>query len=114
MRSRDQAGGIGHEEGRHVQESCCCGDRRAPGGLVYGKGSDSQYITRSKSKNGTSRFYSLATVHCVAGGSKAALGARLVKKTDNDGDVVSKLLEKCSELGIRSSRVSAGSRVFFG
>ena len=71
----------------------------------YGKDSDSQYITRSKSKNGTSRFYSLATVHCVAGGSRAALGARLVKKTDNDGDVVSKLLEKCSELGIRSSRV---------
>ena len=34
----------------------------------YGKGSDSQYITHSKSKNGTSRFYSLATVHCVAGG----------------------------------------------
>ena len=71
----------------------------------YGKGSDSQYITHSKSKNGTSRFYSLATVHCVAGGSRAALGARLVKKTDNDGDVVSKLLEKCSELRIRSSRV---------
>ena len=71
----------------------------------YGKSSDSQYITRSKSKNGTSRFYSLATVHCVAGGSRAALGARLVKKTDNDGDVVSKLLEKCSELRIRSSRV---------
>ena len=46
-----------------------------------------------------------ATVHCVAGGSRAALGARLVKKTDNDGDIVSKLLEKCSELGIRSSRV---------
>ena len=41
----------------------------------YGKGSDSQYITHSKSKNGTSRFYSLATVHCVAGGSRAALGA---------------------------------------
>ena len=39
----------------------------------YGKGSDSQYITpNSKSKNGTSRFYSLATVHCVAGGSRAA------------------------------------------
>ena len=71
----------------------------------YGKGSDSQYITHSKSKNGTNRFYSLATVHCVAGGSRAALGARLVKKTDNDGDVVSKLLEKCSELRIRSSRV---------
>ena len=71
----------------------------------YGKGSDSQYITRSKSKNGTSGFYSLATVHCVAGGSRAALGTRLVKKTDNDGDVVSKLLEKCSELRIRSSRV---------
>ena len=71
----------------------------------YGKGSDSQYITHSKSKNGTSRFYSLATVHCVAGGSRAALGARLVKKTDNDGDAVSKLLEKCSELRIRSSRV---------
>ena len=71
----------------------------------YGKGSDSQYITHSKSKNGTSRFYSLATVHCVVGGSRAALGARLVKKTDNDGDVVSKLLEKCSELRIRSSRV---------
>ena len=29
----------------------------------YGKGSDSQYITRSKSKNGTSGFYSLATVY---------------------------------------------------
>ena len=71
----------------------------------YGKGSDSQYITRSKSKNGTSKFYSLATVHCVAGGSRAVLGARLVKKTDNDGDVVSKLLEKCSKLRIRSSRV---------
>ena len=71
----------------------------------YGKGSDSQYITHSKSKNGTSRFYSLATVHCVAGGSRVALGARLVKKTNNDGDVVSKLLEKCSELRIRSSRV---------
>ena len=39
------------------------------------------------------------------GGSRAALGARLVKKTDNDGDVMSKLLEKCSELRIRSSRV---------
>ena len=31
---RDQAEGIGHEEGRYVQESCCRGDRRAPGGLV--------------------------------------------------------------------------------
>ena len=35
----------------------------------------------------------------------AALGARLVKKTDNDDDVVSKLLEKCSKLRIGSSRV---------
>ena len=43
--------------------------------------------------------YSLATVHCVAGGSRAALGARLVKKTDNDGDVVSKLSKNARNWG---------------
>ena len=110
--SRWVLGKIRAIDAREIRERC---DHAIKRGLLrtkkinlvgwYGKGSDSQYITHSKSKNGTSRFYSLATVHCVAGGSRAALGARLVKKTDNDGDVVSKLLEKCSELRIRSSRV---------
>ena len=71
----------------------------------YGKDSDSQYITRSKSKNGTSRFYSLATAHCVAGGSRAALGVRLVKKTDNDGDVVSKLRERLRGLSLQCTQL---------
>ena len=77
-----------------VHQSCCCGDTS-----TWWAGTAKLAIHNPLQVEKREGFYSLAT-----GAWPADPGPRLGPGS-YDGDVVSKLLEKCSELRIRSSRV---------
>ena len=58
-------------------------------------------IITSKFKNGTYHFNCLATINCTMEGSRAFLGATLVRRMDSLSDTVSKLIDGCTKKGIR-------------
>ena len=58
-------------------------------------------IITSKFKNGTYHFNCLATINCIMEGSRAFLGATLVRRMDSLSDTVSKLIDGCTKKGIR-------------
>ena len=58
-------------------------------------------IITSKSRNGTYHFNCLATINCTVECSRALLGAVLVRREDSLPDTVSKLIDGCTEKGIR-------------
>ena len=58
-------------------------------------------IITSKFNNGTYHFNCLATINCTVKGSRALLGAVLVRREDALPDTVSKLIDECAEKGIR-------------
>ena len=69
-------------------------------------------IITSKSKNGTYHFNCLATINCTVEGSRAFLGATLVRRMDSLQDTVSKLIDECTEKGIRIGMLTV-DREFF-
>ena len=69
-------------------------------------------IITSKSKNGTYHFNCLATINCTVEDSRALLGAALVRREDMLPDTVSKLIEGCTEKGIRIGMLTV-DREFF-
>ena len=58
-------------------------------------------IITSKFKSGTYHFNCLATINCTVEGSRAFLGATLVRRMDSLSDTVSKLIDGCTKKGIR-------------
>ena len=58
-------------------------------------------IITSKSRDGTYHFNCLATINCTVEGSRAFLGATLVRRMDSLQDTVSKLIDGCTKKGIR-------------
>ena len=58
-------------------------------------------IITSKFKSGTYHFNCLATINCTVKGSRAFLGATLVRRMDSLSDTVSKLIDGCTKKGIR-------------
>ena len=58
-------------------------------------------IITSKFKSGTYHFNCLATINCTVEGSRAFLGATLVRRMDSLQDTVSKLIDGCTKKGIR-------------
>ena len=58
-------------------------------------------IITSKFKNGTYHFNCLATINCTVEGSRAFLGATLVRREDSLPDTVLKLIDGCTKKGIR-------------
>ena len=69
-------------------------------------------IITSKSKNGTYHFNCLATINCTVEGSRALLGAALVRREDTLPDTVSKLIDGCIKKGIRIGMLTV-DREFF-
>ena len=69
-------------------------------------------IITSKSKNGTYHFNCLATINCTVEDSRALLGAALVRREDTLPEMVSKLIEGCTEKGIRIGMLTV-DREFF-
>ena len=69
-------------------------------------------IVASKFKNGTYHFNCLATINCIVDGSRAFLGATLVRRGDDLQDIVSKLVDGCTDKGIRI-RTRTVDREFF-
>ena len=69
-------------------------------------------IITSKFKGGTCHFNCLATINCTVEGSRAFLGAALVRRKDTLSDTVSKLIDGYTEKGIRIG-VLTGQGVFF-
>ena len=57
-------------------------------------------IITSKSKNGTYHFNCFATINCTVEGFRALLRAALVRREDTLPDMVSKLIDGCTEKGI--------------
>ena len=57
-------------------------------------------IITSKSRDGTYHFNCLATINCTVEGSRAFLGATLVRRMDSLQDTVSKLIDGCTKKGI--------------
>ena len=68
---------------------------------IYDKIYDMLNIITSKFKNGTYHFNCLATINCTVEGSRAFLGATLVRRMDSLSDTVSKLIDGCTKKGIR-------------
>ena len=58
-------------------------------------------IITSKFKSGTYHFNCLATINCTVKGSRAFLGATIVRRMDSLSDTVSKLIDGCIKKGIR-------------
>ena len=69
-------------------------------------------IITSKSKNGTYHFNCLAAINCTVEGSRALLGAALVRREDTLPDTVSKLIDGCIKKGIRIGMLTV-DREFF-
>ena len=69
-------------------------------------------IIASKFKNGTYHFNCLATISCTIDGSRACLGATLVRREELLHDIVSKLVDECTKKGIRI-RMLTVDREFF-
>ena len=69
-------------------------------------------IITSKSRNGTYHFNCLATINCTVEGSRAFLGATLVRRMDSLSDTVSKLIDGCTKKGIRIGMLTV-DREFF-
>ena len=69
-------------------------------------------IITSKSKNGTYHFNCLATINCTVEGSRALLGAALVRRGDTLPDTVSKLIDGCTEKGIRIGMLTVDRKFF--
>ena len=69
-------------------------------------------IITSKSKSGTYHFNCLATINCTVEGSRAFLGATLVRRMDSLSDTVSKLIDGCTKKGIRIGMLTV-DREFF-
>ena len=69
-------------------------------------------IIASKFKNGTYHFNCLATINCTIDGSRACLGATLVRRGELLHDIVSKLVDECTKKGIRI-RMLTVDREFF-
>ena len=69
-------------------------------------------IITSKFKNGTYHFNCLATINCTMEGSRAFLGATLVRRMDSLSDTVSKLIDGCTKKGIRIGMLTV-DREFF-
>ena len=69
-------------------------------------------IITSKSKNGTYHFNCLATINCTVEGSRALLGATLVRRENSLPDTVSKLIDGCTKKGIRIGMLTV-DREFF-
>ena len=69
-------------------------------------------IITSKFKSGTYHFNCLATINCTVEGSRAFLGATLVRRMDSLSDTVSKLIDGCTKKGIRIGMLTV-DREFF-
>ena len=69
-------------------------------------------IIPSKFRNGTYHFNCIATINCTVEGSRALLGAALVRREDTLPDTVSKLIDGCTEKGIRIEMLTV-DREFF-
>ena len=69
-------------------------------------------IIASKFKNGTYHFNCLATINCTVDDSRAFLGATLVRREDDLEDIVSKLVDGCTDKGIRIGMLTV-DREFF-
>ena len=69
-------------------------------------------IITSKSKNGTYHFNCLATINCTVEGSRALLGAALVRRENTLPDTVSKLIDGCPEKGIRIGMPTVDRKFF--
>ena len=66
----------------------------------------------SKFKNGTFCFNGLATINCTLKGTRACLGAVIVKRIDSLEDIVCRLVDECTRNGVRI-RILAMDREFF-
>ena len=69
-------------------------------------------IITSKPRDGTYHFNCLATINCTVEGSRALLGAVLVRREDSLPDTVSKLIDGCTKKGIRIGMLTV-DREFF-
>ena len=69
-------------------------------------------IITSKFKSGTYHFNCLATINCTVKGSRAFLGATIVRRMDSLQDTVSKLIDGCTKKGIRIGMLTV-DREFF-
>ena len=69
-------------------------------------------IITSKFKSGTYHFNCLATINCTVEGSRAFLGATLVRRMDSLSDTVSKLIDGCTKKSIRIGMLTV-DREFF-
>ena len=66
----------------------------------------------SKSRDGTYHFNCLATINCTVEGSRAFLGATLVRRMDSLSDTVSKLIDGCTKKGIRIGVLTVDKEFF--
>ena len=71
-------------------------------------------IITSKFKSGTCHFNCLATINCTVNGSRAFLGATLVRREDSLSDTVSKLIDGCTKKGIRIGMLTGQGVFFYG
>ena len=69
-------------------------------------------IITSKFKSGTYHFNCLATINCTVEGSRAFLGATLVRRMDSLSDTVSKLIDGCTKKGIRIGVLTVDRELF--
>ena len=70
-------------------------------------------IITSKFKSGTYHFNCLATINCTVEGSRAFLGATIVRRMDSLQDMVSKLIDGCTKKGIRIGNADSRQGILF-
>jgi len=95
---------------------------RLPGGLLkpaqrlaidlnlqpyYGEPSpeDEVYISRSKAHAGTCSFYAYATSYVICKGKRVTLAVTPVRRDDTMVGIISRLIARCTTLGLRIKRV---------
>lgn len=85
---------------RHAQEVAIDYHDR----LYYGKGEQKDELwVRGKAKNGTTRFYRVATAYLVLNGLRVTLALHFVLPEDETVDVLTTLLQRVKAQGIRLS-----------
>ena len=64
-----------------------------------------KYAIFSRGKKGTIRFNRIITIFCVVDGQRLTLGAEVVRRKDEQAEIVGRLLERCRACGVHISAV---------
>ena len=82
----------------------------------YGKPTDEEapYIIRSQAKAGTCSFYAYATVYVIRKGKRVTVAITSVRQYDTEVAVITRLLDKISQLNLKIKRLYLDRGFFNG